>query len=146
MYCLSLSPPPPYIKWKDPYWVMVGCGKNQCWSSKPKLSQPLKWSMECQADFEKLNWPLAAEPVFKHPDPDHFDFQWQNYTVKYTGSMQVALGMPLAGLIQHNSPCVMVFWNKQIGSVCKLYHIKPWTMIYKTPKLYIIIIVYNNDI
>lgn len=36
---------------------------------KPKPSQPLKWSMECQAMFELFKCLFAAEPVLKHPDP-----------------------------------------------------------------------------
>lgn len=32
--------------------------------------QPLKWSLECQAAFEKLNHLFAAELVLKHLNPD----------------------------------------------------------------------------
>lgn len=35
---------------------------------KSKLSQPLKWTMECQAAFEKFKWLFVAETVLKHPD------------------------------------------------------------------------------
>lgn len=44
--------------------------------SKPKereisrLGQTLKWSMECQAAFEKLKQLFAVEPVLKHPNPN----------------------------------------------------------------------------
>lgn len=37
---------------------------------KPKLSQPLKWIMECQAAFEKLEHLFTGKPVLKHPDPN----------------------------------------------------------------------------
>lgn len=32
--------------------------------------QPLKWTMECQASFEKLKCLFAAELVLKHPDSE----------------------------------------------------------------------------
>lgn len=37
---------------------------------QPKLTQPLKWTMECQAAFEKLKSLFPAEPVLKHPYPN----------------------------------------------------------------------------
>lgn len=37
---------------------------------KPKLSQPLKWTVECQAAFKKLKQLFTAEPMLRHPNPD----------------------------------------------------------------------------
>lgn len=37
---------------------------------KPKPSQRLKQSMECEAVFETLKWLFAAELVLQHPDPN----------------------------------------------------------------------------
>lgn len=37
---------------------------------KPRPSQPLEWTMSCQAAFEKLKRLFAAEPVLKHPVMD----------------------------------------------------------------------------
>lgn len=35
-------------------------------SAKPKPSQPLNWSLECQAVFKMLKSLFATEPVLKH--------------------------------------------------------------------------------
>lgn len=37
---------------------------------KLKLTQPLKWTMECQAAFVKLKSLFPAEPVLKYPYPN----------------------------------------------------------------------------
>lgn len=39
--------------------------------SNHQTNQLLKWTMECQAAFEKLKWLFAvSKPVSKHPDPE----------------------------------------------------------------------------
>lgn len=38
--------------------------------AKPRPSQPLNWSLECQAAFKKLKRLFTAEPALKHPDLD----------------------------------------------------------------------------
>lgn len=37
---------------------------------KPKPGQPLGWSLECQATFEKLKCLFTVEPILKHPNPE----------------------------------------------------------------------------
>lgn len=38
--------------------------------TKPKPSQPLNWSLNCQTAFEKLKRLFSAEPVLNHPGPE----------------------------------------------------------------------------
>lgn len=52
---------------------------------KPKPSQSLKWTLECQAAFEKLKTVVCSRAVLKHPDPN------ESFIIQADGN-EVAVG------------------------------------------------------
>uniref|UniRef100_A0A670Z7K1 Integrase catalytic domain-containing protein n=1 Tax=Pseudonaja textilis TaxID=8673 RepID=A0A670Z7K1_PSETE len=65
---LLLSIHSSFYKHRPPYHELAK-NKSGGGGGKSKPRQPLIWTMECQAAFEKLKRLFSAEPVLKHPDP-----------------------------------------------------------------------------